>query len=96
LKGASDGLSEDDRGRIYAGDYEQNAIRRYAEGRWQTIAQNKRILWPDTFSVARDGYLYFIVNQLHRQAAFHEGRDERKRPYELLRIKIDAGLVLLN
>lgn len=96
LKGASDGLAEDDQGRIYAGDYEHDAIRRYANGRWQTIAQDPRILWPDTFSVGTDGYLYFTANQLHRQAPFHEGRDERKQPYVLLRIKIDAGPVLLK
>jgi sugar lactone lactonase YvrE len=96
LKGASDGLAEDDQGRIYAGDYEHDAIRRYANGQWQTIAQDPRILWPDTFSVGSDGYLYFIANQLHRQAPFHEGRDERKQPYALLRIKIDAGPVLLK
>jgi len=96
LKGASDGLAEDDQGRIYAGDYEHDAIRRYANGSWQTIAQDPRILWPDTFSVGTDGYLYFTANQLHRQAPFHEGRDERKQPYALLRIKIDAGPVLLK
>jgi sugar lactone lactonase YvrE len=96
LKGASDGLAEDDQGRIYAGDYEHDAIRRYANGRWQTIAQDPRIQWPDTFSVGTDGYLYFTANQLHRQAPFHEGRDERKQPYVLLRIKIDAGPVLLK
>lgn len=96
LKGASDGLAEDDRGRIYGGDYEHDAIRRYANGQWQTIAQDPRILWPDTFSVGTDGYLYFTANQLHRQASFHEGKDERKQPYALLRIRIDAGPVLLK
>lgn len=96
LKGASDGLAEDDQGRIYAGDYEHDAIRRYANGQWQTIAQDPRILWPDTFSVGTDGYLYFTANQLHRQAPFHEGRDERKQPYALLRVRIDAGPVLLK
>jgi len=96
LKGASDGLAEDDQGRIYGGDYEHDAIRRYANGRWETLARDPRILWPDTLSVGTDGYLYFTVNQLHRQAAFHEGKDERTQPYELLRVKIGAGPVLLN
>lgn len=96
LKGASDGLAEDDRGRIYGGDYEHGTIRRYANGRWETIARDPRILWPDTFSVGTDGYLYFTANQLHRQAAFHRGVDQRKQPYELLRVKIGAGPVLLR
>jgi sugar lactone lactonase YvrE len=96
LKGASDGLAEDDQGRIYAGDYEHDAIRRYANGRWRTLVQNPRILWPDTLSVGTDGYLYFTANQLHRQAPFHEGVDRRKPPYELLRVRIGAGPVLLK
>jgi sugar lactone lactonase YvrE len=96
MKGASDGLAEDDQGRIYGGDYEHDAIRRFANGQWETIAQDPRILWPDTLSVGTDGYLYFTSNQLHRQAPFHEGVDMRKQPYELLRIKIGAGPVLLK
>ncbi len=95
-KAPSDGLAEDDKGRIYGGDYEHGAIRRFERGEWRTIAQDPRILWPDTLSVGTDGYLYFTANQLYRQAGFHEGVDLRKRPYELLRIKIDAGPVLLK
>jgi sugar lactone lactonase YvrE len=96
-KGASDGLESDEQGRVYAGDYEHNSIRqRGTDGFWRTIAQDPRILWPDTLSVARDGYLYFTANQLHRQAMFHEGRDLRVKPYLLFRIRIDAGPVALR
>lgn len=96
-KGASDGLEADDKGRIYAGDYERNSIRqRQTDGEWKTIAHDPRILWPDTLSVACDGYLYFTANQLHRQPQFHEGRDLREKPYSLFRVKIDAGPVLLK
>ncbi|ULK97256.1 gluconolaconase [Bradyrhizobium sp. I71] len=96
-KGASDGLEADDKGRIYAGDYERNSIRqRQTDGEWKTIAHDPRILWPDTLSVASDGYLYFTANQLHRQPQFHEGRDLREKPYSLFRVKIDAGPVLLK
>jgi sugar lactone lactonase YvrE len=96
-KGASDGLEADDQGRIYAGDYERNSVRqRQVDGEWKTIAHDPRILWPDTLSVASDGYLYFTANQLHRQAQFHEGQDQREKPYTLFRIKIDAGPVLLK
>ncbi|MCK8787728.1 major royal jelly family protein [Roseomonas sp. NAR14] len=96
-KGASDGLEADDQGRVYAGDYERNAIRqRGADGQWRTLAHDPRILWPDTLSVGRDGWLYFTANQLHRQALFHEGRDLRRRPYVLFRLRIGAGPVLLR
>ena len=95
-KGASDGLDADDEGRIYAGDYERNSIRqRQTDGEWKTIAHDPRILWPDTLSVAADGYLYFTVNQLRRMAQFNCGKDLRQKPYTLFRVKIDAGPVLL-
>jgi sugar lactone lactonase YvrE len=96
-KGASDGLETDDQGRVYAGDYEHDSIRqRQADGEWRTIAHDPRILWPDTLSVATDGYLYFTANQLHRQPKFHEGADERQKPYTLFRVKIGAGPVMLR
>lgn len=93
-KGASDGLESDANGAVYAGDYERNAIRKMDKnGTWQTIAHGPQILWPDTLSVGHDGYLYFTVNQLHRQPGFHQGKDMRQKPYSLLRIKIDAAPV---
>ena len=91
-KGASDGLEADANGAVYAGDYEHNSIRkRLADGSWQTIVHDPRVLWPDTLSIGPDGYLYFIANQLQRQAGFHGGQDLREKPYGLLRVKIDAA-----
>ncbi|MEH7444890.1 L-dopachrome tautomerase-related protein [Bacillus sp. JJ1122] len=88
-KGASDGMITDAKGTIYAGDYENNSIRKILpNGTMETIAHDPRILWPDTFSIGPDQYLYVIVNQLHRQPRFHYGIDLRQKPYSLLRIKI--------
>lgn len=96
-KGASDGLESDDKGRVYASDYEHNSIhQRLPDGQWRTIASDPRMLWPDTLSVGPDGYLYFTANQLHRQAGFHDGTDLRNKPYLLFRVRIDAGPVLLK
>ncbi|WAZ11789.1 L-dopachrome tautomerase-related protein [Serratia marcescens] len=91
-KGASDGLEADATGAIYASDYEHNAIRKMSkDGRWTTIAHGPQLLWPDTLSIGYDGYLYFIVNQVHRQPGFHKGEDKLQKPYALLRIRIDAA-----
>lgn len=94
---ASDGLESDDQGRIYLTDYEHNAIlRRDANGRYETLVYDSRVLWPDTLSLAADGYLYFTANQLHRQKQFHGGKDLRAKPYVLFRVKVDAGPVALR
>lgn len=55
----------------------------------KTIAHDPRILWSDTLSIGPDKYLYFIANQLNRQADYHYGKDLREKPYSLFRIKID-------
>ena len=95
-KGPSDGLESDDKGRVYATNFEHNAIlRRGTDGTFETIVHDPRVLWPDTMSVARDGYLYFTANQLHRQAAYNEGKDLRQKPYVLFRVRIDGGPVRL-
>ncbi len=89
--GAGDGLEADTQGRIYISDIEHNAIRRWSpNGSIKTLAHDPRILWPDTLSLASDGYLYFTANQLERQAAFHNGQDMRERPFMLFRIKVDG------
>lgn len=96
-KGPSDGLESDDKGRVYATNYEQNAVlRRLPDGTTETLVHDPRALWPDTLSVAADGHLYFTANQLHRQARYNEGKDLRQKPYVLFRVAIDAGPVRLG
>jgi sugar lactone lactonase YvrE len=95
-KGAADGLETDSQNRLYSTDYEHHAIhRRSADGRMETIVDDPRLIWPDTLSLASDGYLYFIVNQLDRMPKFHGGKDLRTKPYALCRVKVDAEPVRL-
>lgn len=89
-KGASDGLITDSKGTIYAGDYENNSIRKITrDGVMETILHSKFLLWPDTFTIGCDKYLYVIVNQLHRQARYHYGKDLREKPYSLFKVFIN-------
>ena len=95
--GGADGLESDAAGNIYATNYEHNAIlRRGPDAVWEAVAHDPRLLWPDTLSIATDGYLYVTANQLHRQARYNAGQDLRQRPYSLLRINVDAQPVLLR
>ena len=94
---ASDGLEADVEGHIYLTDYEHNAIsQRDSDGNYKTLVSDPTLLWPDTLSLADDGYLYVIVNQLHRQKQFHNGIDWRQTPYALLRLKVSSGPVRLK
>ena len=94
---ASDGLESDAQGRLYLTDYEHSGVRvRETDGSYPFIAQDPRLIWPDTLSLATNGYLYFTNNQLNRQASYHEGKDLRQRPFTLFRMKIDATPVMLK
>ncbi len=95
--GGSDGLESDSQNRVYLTNYEQNAIqRRSPNGAYETLVNDDRVLWPDTMSLARNGYLYFTANQLHRQAQYQNGKDLRQKPYSLFRLRVDAKPVLLK
>ena len=96
--GASDGLESDATGYIYSTNYEHNSIlRRNPDNRqWETVVHDPRLLWPDTLSVALDGYLYVMANQLHRQARYQKGQDLRRKPYTLFRVHIATSPVLLR
>lgn len=89
--GAGDGLESDAQGRVYLSDYEHNAIRRRSlNNEIETLVHDPRVLWPDTLSLAADGYLYFTANQIERQSVFHSGQDLRQKPYVLFRVKVDG------
>jgi sugar lactone lactonase YvrE len=95
--GAADGLESDAEGNIYATNYEHNAIlRRPPDGIWETVAHDPRLLWPDTLSLATDGYLYVTANQLHRSPRFHQGHDLRRKPYTLFRVAVGTQPVRLR
>jgi sugar lactone lactonase YvrE len=97
MKPASDGLESDAQGRIYATAYEANAVvRRSPDGRYETLAHDPRLLWPDTLALADDGSLYFTANQLHRRKDFTGGQDHREKPYVLFRVKTDGTPVRLK
>lgn len=97
LKPAADGLESDAEGRIYSTDYENRGIKvRGANGAYTTLIEDPKVVWADTMSIASNGYLYFTSNQLNRQAGYNDGRDLRKKPYHLFRVKIDGTPIKLR
>ena len=96
-KPAADGLESDAEGRIYSTDYENRGIKvRGANGVYTTLVEDPKVVWADTMSVASNGFLYFTSNQLNRQAGYNDGRDLRKKPYHLFRVKIDGTPIRLK
>lgn len=94
----SDGLESDAAGNVYMTDPVTDSIHRWnpKTGLTDTLAHDPRILWPDTMSLAGDGYLYFTSNQLNQQPTMHNGQDLRQKPYQMFRIRVDAAPVQLK
>ena len=89
--GGSDGLESDAEGRVYLSNYEHHAIhRRLSTGEIETVVYDPRVLFPDTLSLASDGFLYFTSNQVGRIAGFNNGHDHRQKPYAIFRVKVDG------
>ena len=90
--GLADGLETDAQGRVYLTSPEYDAVRRFdpATAQFETLAHTRRILWPDTLSLATDGSLYVTTSQLGRMSRNRAGRDERERPFSLFRIQTDG------
>lgn len=92
MKAACDALTSDSKDRVYAAAYEADAIlRRAPGGTWETVAHDPRMLWPEALCLAADGYLYFTCTQNERSPDFHDGKDERAKPYVLFRVKLDGA-----
>lgn len=86
---ACDGLAEDTEGNIYFSAYEQMAlVRRSADSNFHTLVQSPLLGWPDGLFCTQDGYLYVTLGQWNRLPGFNGGKDLRKPPYYILRIKL--------
>ena len=91
-KGLTGGLIADSRDRIYLSLQEFNGIgRRDPDGRIAVIASDPRLIWPDTFWITGDGWLYLSSAQANRRPEHNGGTDRQEPPYAIFRMQIDAG-----
>ena len=87
---ACDGLAEDADGNIYFSAYEQMAlVRRNPDGTFHTLIQSPLLGWPDGMFVTSDGWLYVTLGQWNRLPGFNGGKDLRKPPYYVVKLKLN-------
>jgi sugar lactone lactonase YvrE len=85
----TDGMEFDRKGNLYLGDIANNAIVRIDTGNHvQILASDKRLIWPDSYQITDDGYLYVSCSQIQMQPPFNEGVNKRTTPYTIYRIKL--------
>lgn len=86
---ACDGLAEDENGNIFFGAFEQQSlVKRTTDGNYEVVSHDKdNYVWPDGLAY-RNGYLYVTLGQWNRLASFNNGKDLRKPPYLVKKIKV--------
>lgn len=86
----TDGMIFDKKGNLYFGDLEQNSIVKITPDlKMQTIVKDdEQLIWPDSYSISEDGYLYISNSQIQLMPWFHEEVVQFKKPFKVLRIKI--------
>ncbi len=87
--GVSHGMIADSNGNIYLTDSSNKAIRYVTpHGEFKTLVQDKRLIWPDTFSIGNDGYLYVTCSQINRTKKYNNGKDKVEYPFQLYKVKL--------
>lgn len=77
----TDGMILDKEGNLYMGDLEKSAIVKVTPDlQMHYIAQDKaQLLWPDSYSISADGYLYISCSQITYPPTL---------PYKIFRLKL--------
>lgn len=89
VTGVSHGMIADKAGNIYLTDSPDKAIRYFTPARQlKILVQDSRLLWPDSFGIGTDGYLYVTAAQLQRTKRFNKGQDRVEYPFRLYRVKL--------
>jgi len=86
----TDGMIFDKNGNLYLGDLEKNSIVKITPDlKMHTIVKDDdKLIWPDSYSISDDGYLYVSNSQIQLMPWFHAGKEQFKKPFKVFRIKI--------
>ncbi|KOS07356.1 gluconolactonase [Flavobacterium akiainvivens] len=87
--GVTHGLECDAKGNIYFGDSPNHSIKYVSpNGKVHTLVKDSRIIWPDSFGIGSNGYVYFSCAQLNRLPKWNNGKDRVERPFRVYRVKM--------
>lgn len=93
IGGGSDGISMDNKGRIYITNLAQNKVQVWdsSTDTLETIAEGQNCIWPDSLSWDDKGGLYFSTNCLHHAFAGIMNFEQTTPNFRIFRIQTDAG-----
>jgi sugar lactone lactonase YvrE len=85
----TDGMIFDAKGNLYLGDMRTNSVKRVSPDlKVLNLITDDRLLWPDSYSISDDGYLYISCSQIHKQPEYNNGVNKRTTPYSIYKLKV--------
>lgn len=83
------GLIADAKGNVFLSSSTDYSIKYLTPaGEIRTLVQDSRLLWPDSFGIGSDGYIYFTCAQLQRDPTWNNGEDKVEYPYQVYKVKL--------
>ena len=90
-KPISDGATTDSLGNHFFTNLNENGLDKLdVSGLLTPVVRDERFDWSDNVSVDGNGWLYVVVNQLHKSPPFSGGIDKGKAPYYIYRLLVDT------
>jgi sugar lactone lactonase YvrE len=85
----TDGMIFDKSGNLYLGDYQNyQMVQLTPAHEKEVVVSDERLIWPDSYSISEDGYLYISCSQINKQPDYNEGENKRTTPYAIYRMKL--------
>jgi sugar lactone lactonase YvrE len=87
---ASDGMEIDAANNLYLSAFEDHSIkRRTPAGKIETVVQDPRLEWPDTFAFSADGgTLYVTTSAIHKTPTWNKGLGKQDQPYYIFKMSL--------
>jgi sugar lactone lactonase YvrE len=86
----TDGMIFDKSGSLYLGDYQNYKMVKITALKQEDVVAAGNLIWPDSYSISGDNYLYISCSQINKQPDYNEGENKRRSPYTIYRIKLPA------
>jgi sugar lactone lactonase YvrE len=87
----TDGMIFDKSGNLYLGDYQHYQMVQITPAlEKEVVVADERLIWPDSYSISEDDYLYISCSQINKQPDYNEGENKRTTPYAIYRMKLPA------
>jgi sugar lactone lactonase YvrE len=85
---ACDGMEIDANNNLYMTAFENHSIvRRTPAGKVETVVQDERLEWPDTFAFA-DGNLFVTTSAIHKTPTWNKGVGRQDQPYNIFKMAL--------